>query len=51
MSLGIGIVGGGFNAQFHIRAFLQVRDCNILGKIKKGKKENQEESRRVRRVE
>lgn len=29
--LGIGIIGSGFNAQFHLRAFQQVRDCQILG--------------------
>jgi predicted dehydrogenase len=29
--LGIGIIGSGFNAQFHLRAFQQVRDCDILG--------------------
>ncbi len=29
--LGIGIIGSGFNAQFHLRAFQQVRDCDIIG--------------------
>src|SRR5205085_862840 len=29
--LGIGIIGSGFNAQFHIQAFQQVRDCEIRG--------------------
>jgi predicted dehydrogenase len=29
--LGIGIIGSGFNAQFHLRAFQQVRDCEIRG--------------------
>jgi predicted dehydrogenase len=29
--LGIGIIGSGFNAQFHLRAFQQVRDCDVLG--------------------
>ncbi len=29
--LGIGIIGSGFNAQFHIQAFREVRDCEILG--------------------
>ena len=29
--LGIGIIGSGFNAQFHLRAFQQVRDCEVLG--------------------
>ena len=29
--LGIGIIGSGFNAQFHLRAFRHVRDCDIVG--------------------
>src|ERR671925_589749 len=29
--LGIGIIGSGFNAQFHIQAFQQVRDAEVLG--------------------
>jgi len=29
--LGIGIIGSGFNAQFHLRAFQQVRECDVLG--------------------
>lgn len=29
--LGIGFVGSGFNAQFHIQAFRQVRDAEVLG--------------------
>jgi predicted dehydrogenase len=29
--LGIGIIGSGFNAQFHLRAFQHVRDCEIRG--------------------
>ncbi len=29
--LGIGIIGSGFNAQFHLQAFQQVRDCEIVG--------------------
>jgi predicted dehydrogenase len=29
--LGIGIIGSGFNAQFHLRAFQQVRDCEVRG--------------------
>jgi predicted dehydrogenase len=29
--LGIGIVGSGFNAQFHIQSFTGVRDADILG--------------------
>ncbi len=29
--LGIGIVGSGFNARFHLQAFTAVRDANILG--------------------
>jgi predicted dehydrogenase len=29
--LGIGVIGSGFNAQFHLRGFQQVRDCDIMG--------------------
>ncbi|MGH7539041.1 MAG: Gfo/Idh/MocA family protein [Gemmatimonadales bacterium] len=29
--LGIGLVGSGFNAQFHLRAFQAVRDADVLG--------------------
>src|SRR5580692_9992421 len=29
--LGIGIVGSGFNAQFHLRSFVGVRDADICG--------------------
>jgi predicted dehydrogenase len=31
MSLGIGIIGSGFNARFHMQAFQAVRDCEIRG--------------------
>jgi predicted dehydrogenase len=31
MSLGIGIVGSGFNARFHIQAFTGVRDADVRG--------------------
>lgn len=29
--LGIGIIGSGFNAQFHLRAFVGVRNADVLG--------------------
>src|SRR5512142_2034496 len=29
--LGIGIVGSGFNARFHLQAFVGVRDADVLG--------------------
>lgn len=29
--LGIGIIGSGFNAQFHLKAFVGVRDADVLG--------------------
>ena len=29
--LGVGIIGGGFIARFHIRSWVGVRDANILG--------------------
>ena len=31
MSLGVGIVGSGFNARFHIQSFIGVRDADIRG--------------------
>jgi predicted dehydrogenase len=31
MSLGIGFIGSGFNARFHMQAFRGVRDCEIRG--------------------
>ena len=31
MTLGIGIIGSGFNARFHMQAFRGVRDCEIRG--------------------
>ncbi|MCJ7612649.1 MAG: Gfo/Idh/MocA family oxidoreductase [Candidatus Aminicenantes bacterium] len=30
-TLGIGMIGGGFNARFHIRSWVGVRDADILG--------------------
>jgi ornithine cyclodeaminase/alanine dehydrogenase-like protein (mu-crystallin family) len=30
-SLGIGIIGSGFNAGFHLQAFTAVRDAEVLG--------------------
>ena len=30
-ALGIGIIGGGFIARFHIRSWVGVRDADILG--------------------
>ncbi|MGZ5515347.1 MAG: Gfo/Idh/MocA family oxidoreductase, partial [Candidatus Aminicenantales bacterium] len=30
-SLGIGIIGGGFIARFHIKSWVGVRDADILG--------------------
>src|SRR5579872_227086 len=29
--LGVGIIGSGFNARFHIQAFIGVRDADIAG--------------------
>ncbi len=31
MSLGIGFIGSGFNARFHMQGMRYVRDCNVLG--------------------
>ena len=30
-ALGIGMIGSGFNARFHIQAFTSVRDAEIRG--------------------
>ena len=29
--LGVGLIGSGFNAGFHLRAFRAVRDADVLG--------------------
>ena len=34
--LGVGFVGGGFVARFHIRSFVGVRDADVLGVVGKG---------------
>ncbi|MGD2136200.1 MAG: Gfo/Idh/MocA family oxidoreductase, partial [Gemmatimonadales bacterium] len=34
--LGIGMIGGGFVARFHIRSFVGVRDADILGVVGRG---------------
>ncbi len=31
MALGVGFIGSGFNARFHMQAFRAVRDANVLG--------------------
>ena len=41
-SLGIGIVGGGFNARFHIRSWVGVRDADILGVVDPDRKRAEE---------
>ena len=41
--LGVGIIGGGFIGQFHIRSWIGVRDADILGIVDKSEK-NAEES-------
>jgi predicted dehydrogenase len=40
--LGIGIIGGGFNARFHIRSWAGVRDADILGIVDPNKKRAEE---------
>ena len=29
--LGVGIIGSGFNARFHLQAFVGVRDADVIG--------------------
>jgi predicted dehydrogenase len=41
--LGVGLIGGGFIARFHIRSWVGVRDADILGVVSR-KKETAEEA-------
>ncbi len=47
--LGIGLIGGGFVARFHIRAWSGVRDADILGIVDKDKKRAEEAAALVRK--
>jgi predicted dehydrogenase len=47
--LGVGLIGGGFIARFHIRSWIGVRDADILGVISR-KKETAEEAAALARM-
>ncbi len=47
--LGVGIVGGGFIARFHIRSWVSVRDADILGVVSR-RKETAEEAAALART-
>ncbi|MCK9280739.1 MAG: Gfo/Idh/MocA family oxidoreductase [Melioribacteraceae bacterium] len=40
--LGVGIIGAGFNAKFHIRSWVSVRDADICGIFDKNKERSEE---------
>lgn len=48
--LGIGIVGGGFVARFHVRSFVGVRDADVLGVVSGGGKSAEETAALARAV-
>jgi predicted dehydrogenase len=48
--LGIGIIGGGFIARFHIRSFVGVRDADILGVFDPDKKRAEESAALARKL-
>ena len=49
--LGIGIIGSGFNAKFHLRAFVGVRDADVLGIWSPNAKHAQEAAALARRLD
>jgi predicted dehydrogenase len=49
--LGIGIIGSGFNAKFHLRAFVGVRDADVLGIWSPNAKHAQEAVALARRLD
>jgi predicted dehydrogenase len=49
--LGVGIIGGGFNARFHIRAWVGVRNADILGVFDPDRKRAEEAAGIARRLE
>ncbi len=48
--LGVGLIGGGFVARFHIRAWVGVRDADILGIVDKDKKTAEEAAGLARKL-
>jgi predicted dehydrogenase len=50
VKLGVGIVGAGFNARFHIRAWTGVRDADILGIYDPDRKRAEESAALARKL-
>jgi len=48
--LGVGIIGGGFNARFHIRSWVGVRGADILGLVDPDKKRAEEAAALARKL-
>ena len=49
--LGVGFVGSGFNARFHLQAFRAVRDADVLGVWSPSKKHAEETAALARRLD
>jgi len=49
--LGIGIVGSGFNAKFHLQAFVGVRDADVLGVWSPNRRNAEEAAALARKLE
>jgi len=49
--LGIGIIGSGFNARFHLQAFQAVRDADVLGVWSPDRRRAQEAARLARQLD
>ena len=49
--LGVGFVGSGFNARFHLQAFRAVRDADVLGVWSPSKKHAEETATLARRLD
>jgi len=50
-TLGVGIIGGGFNARFHIRSWVGVRNADILGVFDPDRKRAEEAAGIARKLE
>ena len=49
--LGVGFIGSGFNARFHLQAFQAVRDADVLGVFSPNKKHAEEAAALARRLD
>ena len=50
-TLGVGIIGGGFNARFHIRSWVGVRNADIIGIFDPDRKRAEEAAGIARKLE